>query len=253
MLLKATVAVLYLGTLIFFAVRARKRTRNVEDYYVGGRNVPTLLVVLSFFATFVSTNTFIGHSAKSYVYGASWLIVGFVLVVLTYFSWRVIAPRFRERAGELGSVVPSDLFRLHFRSPAAGAVAAGIILFDSIFFLAAVLLGASESMAALFGMPFALALAALFAVQIIYTVVGGYLADVWSDSLQAIILLLGAILLPIGLVKGVGGWDAMTVMLRSVDSAQLDSGGAYSLIRVTTAAPAAPRSKARCSLHCSLG
>ena len=102
MLIKVTVSLLYLGTLVVLAVRARKRTHDIDDYYVGGRNVPTVLVVLSFYATFVSTNSFIGHSGKSYVYGVSWLLVGLVLVLLAALSWLVVAPRFRRTAGKFG-------------------------------------------------------------------------------------------------------------------------------------------------------
>lgn len=238
MLIKITVSLLYLGALVFFAVRARKKTQNIDDYYVGGRNVPTILVVFSFYATFVSTNSFIGHSGKSYVYGVSWLLVGLVLVLLAALSWLVVAPRFRRTAGILGSVVPSDLFRLHFNSPPAGAVAAAIILFDSVFFLAAVLLGASESMGALLGIPFYYALAIVFSVQLAYTAVGGYLADVWSDAVQAVILLVGAVALPCALVAGLGGWDAAWSRMRAVDSGLLATGGStFSLLRFTTSAP----------------
>ncbi|MCZ6767450.1 MAG: hypothetical protein O7D32_11035, partial [bacterium] len=238
MLVKILVSLVYLGTLIFLAVRARRRTQSIEDYYVGGRNLPTLLVVLSFYATFVSTNSFVGHSAKSFVFGVSWWIVGAILTLLTLFSWSVIAPRFREKVGQLGSVVPSDMFRLHFDSVPAGTVAAGIILFDSIFFLAAVFLGASESMAALLGIPFSVALLIVFSVQIMYTAIGGYLADVWSDSLQSVILLVGVIALPIAVVASAGGWGAMWESLAEIDSVRLSSGEAgYSLIRITTAAP----------------
>jgi SSS family transporter len=235
MLGKILVSLLYLGILILFAIRARQKTRDIEDYYAGGRNLATLLVALSFFATFVSTNSFVGHSAKSYAYGVSWLLVGAVLVLLAVLSWLVIAPRFNKKAGELGSVVPSDLFRLHFDSPAAGAVAAGVILFDSLFFLAAVFLGASESMGALLGIPFATALAIVFVVQLVYTVVGGYLADVWSDSLQAVILLAGAVVIPLALISHAGGWTSTWSQLRQIDDA--GTGADFSLLRVTTAAP----------------
>jgi Na+/proline symporter len=235
MFTKVLVSLLYLGILIFFAVRARKRTSDIEDYYAGGRNVPTVLVGLSFFATFVSTNSFIGHSAKSYIYGVSWLIVGAVLVLLAILSWLVIAPRFSEKAGALGSVVPSDLFRLHFGSPAAGAVAAGVILFDSLFFLAAVFLGASESMGALLGIPFGYALAIVFLVQLTYTLVGGYLADVWSDSLQAVILLAGAVAIPVTILANAGGWTAAYTQLEAIDAAR--AGNDFSLLHVSTAAP----------------
>ena len=233
MLGKILVSLLYLGILILFAVRARQKTRNIEDYYAGGRNVATVLVALSFFATFVSTNSFVGHSAKSYTYGVSWLLVGAILVLLAVLSWLVIAPRFNKKAGELGSVVPSDLFRLHFASPAAGAVAAGVVLFDSLFFLAAVFLGASESMGALLGIPFVYALGIVFVVQLVYTVVGGYLADVWSDSLQAVILLAGAVVIPLSLIAHAGGWTSTWTQLQQID----DAGSDFSLLRVTMAAP----------------
>ena len=164
MITRILVSLIYLSILIFFAVRARKRTHNIEDYYVGGRNVATILVCLSFYATFVSTNSFVGHSAKSYEYGISWLIVGAILVLLSVLSWIFIAPRFSAKAKALGSVVPSDMFRLHFHSPTAGALAACVILFDSLFFLAAVFLGASEAMGAMLGIPFVYALLIVFFV-----------------------------------------------------------------------------------------
>jgi len=243
MITKIFVPLVYLCILIVFAVRARRRTHDIEDYYAGGRNVATVLVALSFFATFVSTNSFVGHSAKSYTFGVSWLLVGAVLVALAVLSWIFVAPRFNEMAGKLGSVVPSDLFRLHFDSPAAGAVAAGVIVFDSLFFLAAVFLGAAESMGALLGIPFGYALAIVFVVQLAYTTVGGYLADVWSDSLQAVLLLAGAVVIPLTLISHAGGWNATWAGLQAIDAARTGDGtfstvsGTYSLLRVTTAAP----------------
>jgi SSS family transporter len=235
MITRILVSLVYLSILIFFAVRARKRTHDIEDYYVGGRNVATVLVCLSFYATFVSTNSFIGHSAKSYEFGISWLIVGAILVVLAILSWIFIAPRFNARAGALGSVVPSDMFRLHFNSPTAGAMAAGVILFDSLFFLAAVFLGAAGAMGVLLGIPFVYALLIVFVVQLLYTAIGGYLADIWSDSLQAVILLIGAVLIPVVLVTYGGGWSLTWEKLAVVDAGR--GSDTFSLIRFSTAAP----------------
>ncbi len=236
MLIRIAVSLVYIGILILFAIRARRRTQDIEDYYVGGRSVPTLLVVLSFYATFVSTNSFVGHSAKSYDFGLSWMIVGLILVLLTLLSWLFIAPRFRERAEALKSIVPSDFFGRHFRSTRVGAIAAAIILFDSVFFLGAVFLGASESMGALLGIPFGYALTIVFVVQLTYTSVGGYLADVWSDSFQATILFAGAIAIPIALIATAGGWDPVMTKLQAVEAARTGGGG-FSLLRITTAAP----------------
>jgi Na+/pantothenate symporter len=238
MLLRALVALTYLFVLVAFAYWARRRTHDIEDYYVGGRNMPTVLVVLSFFATFVSTNSFIGHSAKSYVFGVSWLIVGLILLLLTVASWWLIAPRFVERTQALGSVTPSDLFRLHYRSTGAGALAAAIVIFDSIVFLAAVFIGAAEAMGALLTMPFAAALVVVFIVQVTYTAVGGYMSDVWSDAVQAFILLIGVFAIPIALVTATGGWTVTWNELQLMDEARMNvQRQPFPLTRITMQAP----------------
>ena len=46
MIIKIFVPLVYLCILIVFAVRARRQTHDIEDYYSGGRNVATVLVAL---------------------------------------------------------------------------------------------------------------------------------------------------------------------------------------------------------------
>ena len=42
------------------------------DFLVAGRNLSGVVSALSFYATFVSTNTFIGQSGQSFDYGVTW-------------------------------------------------------------------------------------------------------------------------------------------------------------------------------------
>ena len=39
---------------------------------------------ISFFATFASTNTYIGHAGKAYDYGVTWFTMAMLLVVFTW-------------------------------------------------------------------------------------------------------------------------------------------------------------------------
>jgi sodium/proline symporter len=96
-------------------------------------------------------------------------------------------------------------------------------------------LGAAESMGALLDIPFAWALAIVFVVQLAYTVVGGYFADVWSDSIQAVILLAGAVVIPLSMIAQAGGWESTWSQLSRIDRA--GAGEGFSLLRITTAAP----------------
>ncbi len=100
------------------------------------------------------------------------------------------------------------------------------------------LLGASESISALLGVPFAYALVAIFIVQIVYTAVGGYVADVWSDTLQAAVMLVATLVLPLTLVAKLGGWGSTWRSLRDIDQQLLQAGEtSYSLTTISTAAP----------------
>ena len=52
----------YLGTGWY----AGRRVRHLDDYYVAGRNAPTLLILGTLIASFMSTNGFIGEAGMSY-------------------------------------------------------------------------------------------------------------------------------------------------------------------------------------------
>ena len=56
----------YTAVLFYHAQVGRRASHNLSDYYVGGRNMGGIVVGISFFATFASTNSYIGHAGKGY-------------------------------------------------------------------------------------------------------------------------------------------------------------------------------------------
>ena len=68
-----------------------------------------IAIGVSFFATFASTNSYIGHAGKAYAYGAPWLIMAAMLVLFSYSSWRWIGPAVREMAGRWDALTIPDL------------------------------------------------------------------------------------------------------------------------------------------------
>ena len=63
--------VCYTGTLLYNAYLGSQASRGVAGYYVGNREMSGVVVGISFFATFASTNTYIGHAGKAGDYGSS--------------------------------------------------------------------------------------------------------------------------------------------------------------------------------------
>ena len=54
--------------LVYFAVGsyAGRKVKHLEDYFVAGRQAPTLLIVGSLVASFLSTNAFLGETGQAY-------------------------------------------------------------------------------------------------------------------------------------------------------------------------------------------
>ena len=62
----------YLTLLAYHAWQGKRRAKTLGDFLVGGRRLGGVLIALSFYATFVSSVTFVGHAGKSFIYGPSW-------------------------------------------------------------------------------------------------------------------------------------------------------------------------------------
>ena len=64
--LHLTFVLAYLAILVRHGWVGRRRVHDLEDYLVAGRRLGGGVVALSFYATFMSTNTFIGAAGKSW-------------------------------------------------------------------------------------------------------------------------------------------------------------------------------------------
>ena len=80
--------IIYIAILLRNAWIGRRASTGVDAYYVGNRSMGGIAIGISFYATFASTNSYIGHAGKSYDYGLPWLSFAIALVAFTYISWR---------------------------------------------------------------------------------------------------------------------------------------------------------------------
>ena len=64
----------YTAFLLMNAYRGAVASEDITHFFVGGRRMGGVAIGVSFFATFASTNSYIGHAGKAYAFGAPWLI-----------------------------------------------------------------------------------------------------------------------------------------------------------------------------------
>jgi SSS family transporter len=196
---------LYAGLLVHHALAGKRRTRGMADYIVGGRSIGGITVGLSFFATYSSTNSFVGFSGQAYSYGVAWLLIGPAAMVFALVAWTCIAPRLRDFTASLDSVTIPDFIGFRFESAPARIMAAFIVLFASFLYMTAIFKGLGNLVEAFLEVPYKTAIVIVFFIVVTYTVIGGFHSVVRTDAVLAIVMLLAATLLFTGAVRASGG------------------------------------------------
>lgn len=226
-----TVILIYLAVITGFGIWLSRFQTDSRAYFLGNRNIPWWAICLSVVATETSVLTFIGVPALSYAGDLQFLqlALGFLLARILLAAW--FLPAFLERDTYTVYSFLSDRFGGAVRGIAAGlffvtqVLGSGVRLYAGALVLAAVL-GLEQV---------AWAIVVLAVVTIIYTWAGGISAVIWTDVLQAAIMLGGGVLalwLLVGMFPGGAGEVFTTAAaegkLRLFDL-RFDPGDMYSL------------------------
>lgn len=198
----------------------RKNT-DKEDYYVGGRNIPASHVGMSIVATDVGGGFSIGLGGLGFVMGiaGSWLL--FTGLVGAWLAATLIIPRIKKIDTQHGMLTYPDFLRHRFGEKVA-LIAAFISGIGYLGFTGAQILAGAKLAAGTvftditFMEPLNLALFVMAGTVLIYTVLGGIKAVIYTDTIQWIVLLGGLLLfgVPFSLIK-VGGWQTLQQSLPS--------------------------------------
>ena len=196
---------IYSAILVRHAIAGNRHTKDIDDYYIGGRSMGGLALGISFFATYASTNSFVGFAGQSYAYGLPWLLIGPLLVAFCFIGWRWIAPRLYRFTVALDSVTIPDFIGFRFSSTTARVSAALVVLFASFLYMTAVFKGIGNLLETFLDLPYTLAIVIVFFVVMIYTAVGGFISVVRTDVLQGVIMMIAALFLCTGTIQAAGG------------------------------------------------
>ena len=190
------IVVLYLlGTTLLGAWFSRGQ-RDVKTYFVGDRNVAWPLVLVSIVATETSTVTFLSVPGVAYGGNLTFLQLAFGYVVgRLIVAWLLLPQYFR---GEMFSAY--QLLRQHF-SPAVQRTASGLFLLTRTIadglrlYLTALLLQQFTHW------DMTVSILVMGGATILYTYLGGMQAVIWTDLIQFVIYILGAIIAGIVLLS----------------------------------------------------
>lgn len=198
--------VIYFAVVVLIGWRASRHTAGSVDYFLAGRGLGWTLIGLSLFASNISSTTLIGLGGAGYSSGVAISVYEWMAApVLVFFAVFVIPAYLNNRI----YTVPEYLER-RFR-PACRWYFSGLTVFGNIFIDTAGTLFAGALVVQLFypSVPLWVAGGVLALIAGLYTAAGGLRAVVYTDALQAVVLLSGACLITWLALDAVGGWQRM--------------------------------------------
>jgi solute:Na+ symporter, SSS family len=191
-----------------------RKNRSVDDYYVGGRSMGSWHIGLSVVATDVGGGFSIGLGGLGFVMGlsGSWLL--FTGLIGAWMAAVILIPRVWELAHQKRFLTFPQLFG-HFYNGNAAVLAGIISAIGYVGFTSSQMLaGAKLADAAFTEINQTTAVIIMGAIIIVYTVLGGIKAVIYTDTIQWSILIAGLIMvgIPVAYVN-VGGWDTIRTIL----------------------------------------
>ena len=195
----------YVGFLIALSWWVTRRHQGGEDFLLAGRSLPIFLTIGTTVATMVGTGSSMGAVGFGYANGWAGALYGLggAIGILLLAAW--FAPvreyRFMTMSEELSFYVGANRLVKN--------IVAVLIFLACIGWLGAHILGGGLYLAWIAGMDLDVARVVVALSFAIYVIVGGYRAVVWTDTLQAIVLFGGFILMAALAVHAAGGWSAL--------------------------------------------
>ncbi len=186
------VVVIYLFVIGYLGVRGYRGTRTATDYMLGGRKVHPYVMAMSYGATFISTSAIIGFGGAAGVFGMSLLWLPFLNIFLGIFiAFWLFGRRTRRMGLRLDAHTFPEFLGRRFRSRFIQGTAAMIILLFVPMYASAVLTGAAKYLAHQFSIHYTTALFVFAVIIALYVVMGGIKGVMYTDALQATIMLVG--------------------------------------------------------------
>lgn len=201
---------LYTMMIAYHAWVGKKETSGLADYYVGGRGMGGWIIGISFFATYASTNSFVGFAGQTYEWGLPWFLFIPTAVAFSLFAWIAIAPKLRSFTAEMDSLTLPDFIGFRFASTPARMMAALIVIAASLFYMTAVFKGIANLLETFLEIRYEVSITIVFFIVMTYTMVGGFKSVVKTDSVQGVVMIFAALILFTGTVRAAGGLGAVS-------------------------------------------
>ena len=209
-----------LAVIVIGLAFARRANRSSEAYFLGGRSLGPWVAAMSAEASDMSGWLLMGLPGVAYWCGiadASWTAIG--LALGTYINWLITSKRLRRYSEKAGNAITLPEFfsnRYHEKRKVIMTIAALFILIFFTVYAASCLVTCGKLFSTLFGFDYVPMMIVGAVFVLIYTIIGGFLAESASDFMQAIVMIIALVVVVVTGTAAAGGLDAVLENARSI-------------------------------------
>jgi SSS family transporter len=190
----------YLAVLVAMGFYFARREKTTDDFFLAGKRIPWWAAGLSIFGTQLSAITYLAMPARAYATDWALLILNIGIFVIAPFVIYLYLPFFRR----LNITTAYEYLEKRFH--------VSIRLFGSLSFVAfqlgrmgIVVLLPALALSAVTGLNVFICIALMGILSTVYTVLGGIEAVIWTDVVQAFVLIGGAFVALGIIISGLDG------------------------------------------------
>ncbi|WP_209330385.1 sodium:solute symporter [Lunatimonas salinarum] len=187
-LIDLAVFLIYMLAIVLFGASFYYKKRSANDFITGGGKLPSWAIGMSIFATFVSSISFLALPGNAYLSNWNGFVFSLSIPFAAWLAVKFFVPLYR------GIKSPSAYYFLETKFGSWARVYASICyLLTQLARMGAIMYLLALPMNALFGWSIPVVIVITGISVLIYSILGGFEAVIWTDAIQGIILITGAL------------------------------------------------------------
>jgi len=188
-LLDFFVLISYLILMVLIGVFVAGKQTTTDEYFKGSQKIPAWAAGLSIYGTQLSAITFMSIPAKTYSSNWNYFLLQMTIIMVMPFVAHYFIPFYRK----LNIITAYEILENRFNY-LTRAIASLLFILLQLGRLGIVLLLPALALAMVTGIPVHWSILLMGVITVLYTILGGIKAVIWTDVAQVIILLGGALL-----------------------------------------------------------
>lgn len=180
-----------------------RKVKTVDDYYVAGRNAPTILIVGSLLASYMSTVAFMGEIGFTYSGFVIPFLIQNIITGVGYLLGAMLFGRFIRRTNVL--TIP-EFFGIRFQSTRLRILASCVTVVGLIAYLVAVTQGTALLLGEMIDTPYIVNLIIVCLVYLSFCIYSGAGGVLITDTMMFLLFTFAAFVSVPFIAKAAGGW-----------------------------------------------